>query len=172
MPASKAQQKAQNKWIEKTYDRINLTVAKGKKETIQAHAVESVNRFINEAIDEKLERDRGGTVPQKTDGFSLPPDMLEKAKTAAQAQGEDVEAFLARAIETQASQDATTRKLNIQWKERESFRLKPVEAEKPTVIKAEVPITDLVLEAHRNAEEISRQCKKRREKPNEKDAND
>ena len=32
LTVSKAQQKAQNKWISKTYDRINLTVAKGKKD--------------------------------------------------------------------------------------------------------------------------------------------
>ena len=38
MPVSKAQQRAQNKWIEKTYDRINLTVPKGQKEVIKAHA--------------------------------------------------------------------------------------------------------------------------------------
>ncbi|MCC8122117.1 MAG: hypothetical protein LIO58_01030 [Oscillospiraceae bacterium] len=57
---SKAQQKATNKYISKAYDRINLTVPKGKKETIQAHADkqrESVNGFINKAIDEKMERD-------------------------------------------------------------------------------------------------------------------
>ena len=63
MPVSKAQQKATNKWIEKAYDRINLTVPKGKKDTIKAHAEshgQSVNSFINEAIDEKMERDQHG----------------------------------------------------------------------------------------------------------------
>ena len=65
MPVSKAQQKAQNKWIAKAYDRINLTVAKGKKETIQAHAEargESVNGFINRAILETMERDSDAPV--------------------------------------------------------------------------------------------------------------
>ena len=41
-------------------DRINLTVPKGKKEVIKAHAEntnESVNSFINRAIDETMERD-------------------------------------------------------------------------------------------------------------------
>ena len=63
MPVSKAQQKAVNKYMAANYDRINLTVPKGKKETIQAHAVaqgESVNGFINRAIDEKMERDAEG----------------------------------------------------------------------------------------------------------------
>ena len=38
MPVSKAQQKAVNKYMAANYDRINLTVPKGKKETIQSHA--------------------------------------------------------------------------------------------------------------------------------------
>lgn len=62
MPASKAQQRATNKYIAKAYDRINLTVPKGKKDTIQAHAEaqgESVNGFINRAISEAMERDCG-----------------------------------------------------------------------------------------------------------------
>lgn len=56
----KASTRAQNKYIAKTYDRINLTVPKGKKETIQAHSEaqgESVNGFINRAISEAMERD-------------------------------------------------------------------------------------------------------------------
>jgi len=61
MAVSKAQQKAVNKYMKENYDRINLTVPKGKKETIQAHAEqdgESVNGFINKAIDEKIERNK------------------------------------------------------------------------------------------------------------------
>lgn len=61
----KASTKAQNKYIAKAYDRINLTMQKGKKEEIQNHAAqrnESVNAFINRAITETMERDnaRGG----------------------------------------------------------------------------------------------------------------
>lgn len=51
----------QNKFIAKAYDRINLTVSKGKKEIIQAHAEAmgtSVNGFINRAIEEAIERDK------------------------------------------------------------------------------------------------------------------
>lgn len=61
MSASKAQQAAQNKWIAKAYDRINLTVPKGQKDEIQAHAAargESVNGFINRAITNQIERDK------------------------------------------------------------------------------------------------------------------
>lgn len=58
---SKAQQKATNRYIAKAYDRINLTVPKGEKEAIQAHAEkkgESVNGFIGRAIRETIERDK------------------------------------------------------------------------------------------------------------------
>ena len=49
-----------NGWIAEKLDRINLTVPKGKKDTIKAHAEaqgESVNGFINRAIDETMKRD-------------------------------------------------------------------------------------------------------------------
>ncbi len=52
--------KWQNDYIARTYDRINLTVPKGQKEIIQAHAVargESVNGFIGRAIAEAMQRD-------------------------------------------------------------------------------------------------------------------
>ena len=59
----KASTKAQNKYIAKAYDRINLTMPKGKKEIVQAHAKskgESVNAFINRAIDDALKQDTTG----------------------------------------------------------------------------------------------------------------
>lgn len=49
-----------NRWNDKTYDRINLTVPKGQKAVIQEHAAaqeESVNGFIQRAIKETMERD-------------------------------------------------------------------------------------------------------------------
>lgn len=49
-----------NKWNDKAYDRINLTVPKGEKDAIQDHAKkqgESTNAFINRAIKETMERD-------------------------------------------------------------------------------------------------------------------
>lgn len=52
-----------NRYNAKVYDRINLTTPKGKKEILQAHAEsrgESVNAFINRAIDEAMQRDKEG----------------------------------------------------------------------------------------------------------------
>lgn len=60
MAVSKAQQKAVNKYVKEKYDRINITMPKGKKETIKAYAAtlgESVNGFVKRAISETMERD-------------------------------------------------------------------------------------------------------------------
>lgn len=50
-----------NKWIAQKLDRVNLTMPKGKKDAVQAHAAhhgESVNAFINRAITETMARDQ------------------------------------------------------------------------------------------------------------------
>ena len=63
MTVSKKQQASVNRYIAKSYDRINLTVPKGKKERIQSYAQsvgESVNGFINRAIDDTM-RDENKT---------------------------------------------------------------------------------------------------------------
>lgn len=60
MTVRKSQQKAVNKYVKENYDRINLTTPKGKKEAIKKHAEsrgETINSFINRAIDETIERD-------------------------------------------------------------------------------------------------------------------
>lgn len=62
MPISKAQQRAVNKYVKNNYDRVNVTFPKGRKDELKAHAAgrgESLNAFINRAIDETLERDNG-----------------------------------------------------------------------------------------------------------------
>lgn len=46
--------------MKSNYDRVNLVMPKGKKDVIQAHAAqqgESVNAYINRAIDEAMQRD-------------------------------------------------------------------------------------------------------------------
>ena len=56
----KASSASKNAWNARNYDRVNLTLPKGKKDTVSAHAKsqgESVNGFINHAIDETMERD-------------------------------------------------------------------------------------------------------------------
>lgn len=109
MAVSKAQQKAVNKYMAANYDRINLTVPKGRKDEIQAFAAqtgESVNGFINRAIGEAM-----GESPQQPAGASqgmgaiLTPAALKTAQEAAQRAGETVSAFVGRSVETQAQRD-------------------------------------------------------------------
>ena len=60
MPTTKAQQRAVNKYMKGNYDRVNLTLPKGQKDRIKAHAEsrgESVNAFVNRAIDETMARE-------------------------------------------------------------------------------------------------------------------
>ena len=60
MATTKAQQRAVHKYVKEKYDRLELTMPKGKKAEIKAHAEsqgESVNAFVNRAIDEAMERE-------------------------------------------------------------------------------------------------------------------
>ena len=56
----KAATRAKNKYNAENYERISLVVVKGKKEIIKTHSDktgESVNAFINRAIDEAIKKD-------------------------------------------------------------------------------------------------------------------
>lgn len=56
---SKTSSAVKNRYNDKAYDRINLVVLKGKKDVIKAYAEsngESVNAFINRAIDEAMQK--------------------------------------------------------------------------------------------------------------------
>ncbi|MEQ2492326.1 hypothetical protein [Ruminococcoides intestinale] len=60
MAVSKAQQKAVAKYMKNNYDELKVRVSKGRKDIIKAHAEkngESVNGFVNRAIDETMQRD-------------------------------------------------------------------------------------------------------------------
>lgn len=117
MAVSKAQQASVNKYVKANYDRVNVTMPKGKKEVIKAHVEargESVNAFIGRAIDETMERDNGlvsGSTPSTGGNTLLTPKALTQAHSAAEAAGEAVEAFIERAVETQAERDKIARGL-------------------------------------------------------------
>lgn len=60
MAISESQRKAVAKYNAANYDRVELRLPKGTKETVQTHAEaqgESLNGFINRAISETMERD-------------------------------------------------------------------------------------------------------------------
>ncbi len=60
MAVSKAQQKAVAKYMKENYDNFQLRMPKGKKAVIKDFADkhgETLNGFINKAVDEKMQRD-------------------------------------------------------------------------------------------------------------------
>ena len=60
MAISKAQQKATAKYEAKAYDKTLVRLPKGRLDEVRYHAAargESVNGFINRAIDSQIERD-------------------------------------------------------------------------------------------------------------------
>ena len=60
MGSSEAMNRAVKKYDKEKIDRVAMRVPKGKKDIIQAHAEkqgESVNAFLNRAVDETMARD-------------------------------------------------------------------------------------------------------------------
>ena len=60
MPVTKAEQRATAKYKKNNYDRMEVLLSKGRKAELQTHASgkgESLNGFVNRAIDETVERD-------------------------------------------------------------------------------------------------------------------
>ena len=65
MTVSKKQQASVNKYVKANYDRINVTMPKGQIDVLKEHAEsmgESVNAFINRAINNQIERDKAGEI--------------------------------------------------------------------------------------------------------------
>ncbi len=94
MPVSKAQQKAVNKYMAANYDRVNLTLPKGRKAELQAYAQhqgESLNGFISRAIDGQMERD---TSPQPTGTSVRGTNPLE-----------GIPSFMAHAVDMEVRRD-------------------------------------------------------------------
>ena len=61
MSLSDAQRKAIRKWDAEKVDALRIRVKKGMREVITAHAAEqheSINAFVNRAIQETMERDK------------------------------------------------------------------------------------------------------------------
>ena len=109
MAVSKSQQKAVHKYVKANYDRMELTVPKGQKDTIKAHAAalgESVNGFVSRVILEAMERDGGG-IPSETavkrpelaqgTGVVFFSDTPEAAQRAADAAGNGIPGNVAAA---------------------------------------------------------------------------
>lgn len=64
-PTSKAQQKAVHNYVRNNYDRINLTVKKGTKQSLQEVAKESgesINGYIKNAIQSRYKAETGADI--------------------------------------------------------------------------------------------------------------
>ena len=66
-PMSEARKRANAKYnAKKPYDRLEIIVKKGSKNELKAHAAErgeSLNGFVNRAINEAMERDKQEGTP-------------------------------------------------------------------------------------------------------------
>lgn len=122
---SEALKKAQQKYMER-FSVARVRMDHAQYECVQTHAEaqgQSVNGFINRAITEAIERDSGGIVleraetaleqTQGTGVVSLPSEAIRTAREAAEAAGEAMPQFIARAVETQAKRDITSRRMGV-----------------------------------------------------------
>lgn len=118
MTVSKAQQRAVNKYMAANYDRVNLTMPKGRKIEIQIYAEEhgeSVNSFINRAILETMSETHQEAAGTRGDiGGILTLVALEKALEGALKSQETVSAFIERAVSAQVERDGRTLALRAQ----------------------------------------------------------
>ena len=119
MPVSEAQKKASVKYLEKL-DEVRIRMPKGRKDIIKAHAEaqgESVNGFINRAIDHQISQDRrkgpSEALQDPSGGLvvSLPSEAYKCAVDASEAEGEGLPEFVARAVTIQAQRDEIGRKM-------------------------------------------------------------
>ena len=111
---SEARIRANNKYNAKAYDRINIAIPKGKKDIIKAAAdavSESINAYINTAVDMRMGAAAMPASAESAPGASLPADILNAAQDAAEAAAETVPDFMRRAVAEQAHRDKLTRKL-------------------------------------------------------------
>ena len=108
MPVSKAQQKAVNKYMAEKYDRINLVVPKGRRDELRAKA-EAAGKSLNSYLIGLIQGDDPAPAPQAPQ--YLTPEALDKATKAAQAPGEELDAWITRAINDTAQRDHMSRQL-------------------------------------------------------------
>ena len=90
---SAAQQRAVHKYVKNNYDRLELSVPKGEKATIQQaakQAGQSVNAYIYEAVCARMQQEnamsdtpgvvknlKGDTDPVEGDGCFISPDLIK-----------------------------------------------------------------------------------------------
>ena len=100
---TEAQKKAQKKYIQK-FSRIEIRVDEQKRNLMQDHAKsrnESVNSFINRAIDETIIKDKGSEKQSINDieiTITVPKKAKDRIMDHLSLFGEDLNGFISRAI--------------------------------------------------------------------------
>lgn len=89
-----AQKRAQKAYMEK-FVRVEIRMDAKRRDSIQAHAAaqgESVNGFINRAIDQTIAQDaiKGPISPVKAEAVSLPSEASKCAPAASESRAEDI----------------------------------------------------------------------------------
>ena len=105
---SKAQRQCVSRYEAANYDKILVRLPKGQREAVKAQA-DSAGKSLNAYLIGLIEGDDPApapTVPQY-----ITPEALDKATQAAQAAGEELEAWIARAISDTAQRDTMIRQL-------------------------------------------------------------
>ena len=98
---SKAQRQCVSRYEAANYDKILIRLPKGQRETVKAQA-DTAGKSLNAYLIGLIE----GETPQY-----ITPEALEQATQAAQAAGEELEAWITRAISDTAQRDSIVRQL-------------------------------------------------------------
>lgn len=105
---SKAQRQCVSRYEAANYDRILLRLPKGQRETVKAQA-DSAGKSLNAYLIGLIEGETPAPAPQAPQ--YLTPGALEQATQAAQAAGEELDAWITRAINDTAQRDSMIRQL-------------------------------------------------------------
>ena len=109
---SKAQQKCVSRYEAANYDKILVRLPKGQRETVKAQADsagKSLNAYLVGLIEGETPAPAPAPAPQAPQYIT--PEALDKATQAAQAAGEELEAWITRAINDTAQRDNIVRQL-------------------------------------------------------------
>ena len=103
---SKAQQKCVSRYEAANYDKILVRLPKGQREAVKAQA-DSAGKSLNAYLVGLIEGETPAAALQAPQYIT--PEALDKATQAAQAAGEELEAWITRAINDTAARDQNIR---------------------------------------------------------------
>ena len=105
---SKAQRQCVSRYEAANYDKILVRLLKGQRETVKAQA-DAAGKSLNAYLVGLIEGDDPAPAPQAPQ--YLTPETLDMATQAAQAAGEELQAWITRAISDTAQRDHIVRQL-------------------------------------------------------------